>query len=156
MPTEAPQSELLRILTALVGAAGVSGSEEPVAQVVEAELARAGYAAGDVQRDYLGSRWVRLGPEGETQRLLVAHMDEIGLRVTAIRADGICRVQAVGGIDPPLWEGTPVVVHTQGGPVYGCIAPVSLHVTGRSNLAPSGRLKIDDLLLDVGASSEAE
>jgi putative aminopeptidase FrvX len=146
--------EVLAQLTALIEAAGVSGSEGPVAAVVERELQRAGYAERAIESDYLGNRWVRLGPAGETQRLLVAHMDEIGLRVTAVRPDGICRVVAVGGIDAQLWEGTPVVVHTAAGPVGGCIAPVSLHVTGRSNMGPSGRLKIEELLLDLGTASE--
>jgi putative aminopeptidase FrvX len=148
--------DLLQTLTRLIEAPGVSGSEEPVAAVVESELQRIGYPAAQIERDYLGNRWLRIGPCGEVQRLLVAHMDEIGLRVTAVRPDGICRVVAVGGIDPQLWEGTPVVVHTQTGQVPGCIAPVSLHVTQRSNMGPAGRLKIEELLLDVGTTIGAE
>jgi len=173
--------KLLETLSALIEAPGVSGSEERIAAVVEAELQRAGYSAAQIERDYLGNRWIRVGPEGQTARLLVAHMDEIGLRITAIRPDGICRVTSVGGIDPQLWEGTPVVVHAAsvartpssvalqasssvfspkaGTPVpliHGCIAPVSLHVTQRSNLGPTNRLKIEELLLDLGTTSEAE
>jgi putative aminopeptidase FrvX len=162
------QNDLLGVLTRLIETPGVSGSEERVAAVVESELQGYGYDDAQIERDYLGNRWLRLGPSGEAQRLFVAHMDEIGLRVTSIRPDGICRVAAVGGIDPQLWEGTPVVVHgtgdgpspTNGGaqraPVPGCISPVSLHVTQRSNMGPAGRLKIEELFLDVGATSEAE
>jgi putative aminopeptidase FrvX len=148
--------DLLQTLTRLIEAPGVSGSEERVAAVVESELQRLGYSTSQIEHDYIGNRWLRVGGKGDVQRLLVAHMDEIGLRVTAIRPDGICRVVAVGGIDPQLWEGTPVVVHTQSGDVSGCIAPVSLHVTQRSNMGPGSRLKIEELLLDVGTSSEAE
>ncbi|MDQ3024030.1 MAG: M20/M25/M40 family metallo-hydrolase [bacterium] len=153
-------ADLKRILTRLIEAAGVSGSEEPVAAVVESELMRAGYTASQIESDYIGNRWVRIaardGGATEVQRLLVAHMDEIGLRVTSIRPDGICRVQAVGGIDPQLWEGTPVVVHTSSGEIPGCISPVSLHVTQRSNMGSSARLKIEELFLDVGVSNEAD
>lgn len=148
--------DLLQTLTRLIKAPGVSGSEERVAAVVESELQRIGYSASQVERDYIGNRRLRLGPAGDAHRLLVAHMDEIGLRVTAIHPDGICRVVAVGGIDPQLWEGTPVVVHTRDGDVPGCMAPVSLHVTQRSNMGPTGRLKIEELLLDVGTTTEAQ
>ena len=44
------------------------------------------------------------------------------MRATSILPSGLCRVQAVGGIDPQLWEGTPVVVHGSNGPLPACIA----------------------------------
>lgn len=147
---------LTELLAELIAAPGVSGSEGPVAAVVERSLTDAGYTSADLWRDYLGNRWLHLGSQGPPERVLVAHMDEIGLRLTSVRPDGICRVAAVGGIDPQLWEGTPVVVHAAGGPVPGCIAPVSLHVTQRSNMGPTGRLKVEELLLDVGAGSAEE
>lgn len=155
-------SDLYEPLDELISAAGVSGSEGAVAAVVESQLATAGIAPERLAADALGNRWLcfdRFGPPGEPgpdwqpQRLLAAHMDEIGLRITSIRDDGICRVQAVGGIDPQLWEGTEVQVHTAGGIVPACIAPVSLHVTQRSGLGPAGRLRAEDLFLDLGVSS---
>lgn len=141
-------------LDELVSAAGVSGSEEPVAAVVADQLSAAGIPPDRLQRDALGNRWLQFGTSGEgPRRLLAAHMDEIGLRITSIRPDGICRVQAVGGIDPQLWEGTEVQVHTAGGIVPACIAPVSLHVTQRSGLGSTARLKAEDLYLDLGIGS---
>jgi putative aminopeptidase FrvX len=161
--------ELYGALAELIQAPGVSGSEGPVAQVVAAQLAAAGYPAGALQSDALGNRWLCLGPgwDGETeaapaaggfkpQRLLAAHLDEIGLRVTSILPSGLCRVQAVGGIDPQLWEGTPVVVQGANGPLPACIAPVSLHVTMRSNQGPTGRIRAEELWLDLGVSSRDE
>src|SRR5688500_4619715 len=132
--------DLLAVLARLVECPGVSGSEERLAALVESELASAGYAAGQIERDYLGNRWLKLGPAGQVERLLVAHMDEIGLRVTAIRPDGICRVAAVGGIDPQLREATSGLVITRRGSVTGCVAPVSMPVTQRSNVGPTPRL----------------
>ena len=115
------------LLRALVETAGVTGSEDPVAEVVRTELADCGIDPADINSDRMGNLWIQLGPGGDPKRLLAAHMDEIGLRITAIRDDGICRVSAVGGIDPQLWEGSPVVVHGVAGPREGCIAPVSHH-----------------------------
>jgi putative aminopeptidase FrvX len=145
--------DMYNVLGALVSAPGVSGNEGPVRAVVAEQLATAGIEPARLARDELGNCWLHLGPAGEAERLLIAHMDELGLRITSIRPDGLCAVTAVGGIDPQLWEGTPVVVHSGGGPVPGAIAPVSLHVTDRQGLGPQARLKISDLLLDLGAKS---
>ena len=158
-----PHDELFGRLRALVETHGVSGSETAVAAEVQRQLVAAGFPSDALQSDTLGSRWLALGPDGEPQRLLVAHLDEIGLRISSIRPDGLCRVVPIGGIDPQLWEGTAVVVHTEGGgqrrpphQVPGCIAPVSLHVTQRQGLGPKHRLEIHELLLDLGCTSAQE
>lgn len=147
------QDQLAQTLHSLINIAGVSGNEYSVAEYIRGELQSYGFAADRIHHDRLGNLWVAFG-EGEPKRLMVAHMDEIGLRITSIRADGICRVAACGGIDPQLWEGTPVVVHTKKGDVPGCIAPVSHHITFRTSLGPKGRISIEDLLVDVGAGSK--
>ncbi len=147
--------DLYGLLESLILAPGVSGAEGPVRAVVAAELAARG-VNDELERDDIGNTWIHLGPAGEPERLLVAHMDELGLRITSIREDGLCAVVNVGGIDPQLWEGTPVVVYTEAGVVPGAIAPVSLHVTTRQGHGPHERLKIADLLLDLGARSAPE
>jgi putative aminopeptidase FrvX len=144
--------ELQTILQDLVLAPGVSGNEGPVAAVITGYLGKAGIPDSEINRDRLGNLWVKLGGEGEARRLLVAHMDEIGLRVTSIRADGFCHVVPIGGIDPALWEGSPVTVHTDDGPVTGCIAPQSLHVTVRQGQGRRERVEVKDLVLDLGVS----
>jgi putative aminopeptidase FrvX len=151
-----PHDALYARLAALVETYGVSGSEAPVALEVERQLGAAGFAPSALQSDALGNRWLQLGPDGPPERLLVAHLDEIGLRIASIRPDGLCRLVPCGGIDPQLWEGTPVLVHTADGPITGCIAPVSLHVTQRQGLGPKQRLEIHDLLLDLGCTTRTE
>ena len=101
------------ILEELILQPGVSGNEEPVGAAVIKQLRAAGYAEEDIKRDSLGNLWIQIGPDGEPKRLLVAHLDEIGFRITSIRNDGICRLQPLGGIDAQLWEGTVVHVHTK-------------------------------------------
>lgn len=145
--------DIYNLLSKLVLSPGVSGNEGPVRAVIAEQLGAAGIDPARLARDELGNCWLHLGPAGEAARLLIAHMDELGLRITSIRPDGLCHVAAVGGIDPQLWEGTPVVVQTAAGPVPGALAPVSLHVTERQGLGPGARLKISDLLLDLGAKS---
>jgi len=150
------KAELFDLLSSLVLTPAVSGNEAPLRKIISRQLAQGGIDAGRLKRDELGNCWLTFGPSEDPERLLIAHMDELGLRITSIREDGLCHVAAVGGIDPQLWEGTPIVVHTQGGPVPGCVAPVSLHVTERQGHGPKERMKIKDLLLDLGAMSPAE
>lgn len=145
--------ELFTILEAMLQAAGVSGNEQAVAAALNQQLERAGCVVPALKHDSLGNHWLHFGPEGEPQRLLVAHMDEIGFRITSIRPDGFCRVAPIGGIDAQLWEGTLVHVHTEGGVVPGCFAPVSLHVTTRQGHGPDKRLSASELHLDLGVRS---
>jgi putative aminopeptidase FrvX len=145
--------DLYEVLAALILAPGVSGNEGLVRAVIAEQLGAGGVDPARLEGDELGNCWLHFGPAGEAERLLIAHMDELGLRITSIKPDGLCAVTAVGGIDSQLWEGTPVVVQTASGPVPGAIAPVSLHVTERQGLGPRERLKISDLLLDLGAKS---
>jgi putative aminopeptidase FrvX len=148
---------LFERLAALANTYGVSGNEGAVAAEVRGQLAAAGIAEERWESDRLGSQWLRFGPAGEPERLLIAHLDEIGLRISGIRADGLCRVVPIGGIDAQLWEGTAVLVHVADGQlVPGCIAPVSLHVTHRQGLGPKTRLEAHELLLDVAAGSAQE
>ena len=146
--------ELLALLQDLVLTYGVSGNETQVARVVTNRLESLGVDPGLVHRDYIGNHWVCFGPDGEPERVLIAHMDEIGLRITRIREDGHCHVQPVGGIDPQLWEGTAVLVHTEAGSVSGCIAPVSHHISYRTVHAAGARITAADLVVDVGTESE--
>jgi putative aminopeptidase FrvX len=147
------EADVFAALSELVLTAGVSGDEQRVAAVIERQLLAAGFGVHEIQADHLGNRWIQLGPAGEPQRMLVAHMDEIGQRIASIRADGCCTLQPIGGSDPQLWEGAPVTVHTQAGPMPACIATVSHHVTFSQGLASKERLAQRDLLLDCGANS---
>src|SRR4030042_562624 len=56
---------------------------------------------------------------GEPTVVFVAHLDEIGFRITAIRDDGSLELSPVGGLFPSLWEAKPALVHTGGRPEVG-------------------------------------
>jgi putative aminopeptidase FrvX len=148
--------ELYASLRLLVETAAVSGNEEPLAVVIAGALEERSGRLLPLRRDGLGNRWLHVGPEGEPQRLLLAHMDEIGQRISSIRDDGLCTLTQVGGSDPQLWEGTPVVVHTAAGPRPGCIAPISHHVTFSQGAGPKDRLTQRELYLDLGTSNREE
>ena len=84
--------------------------------------------------------------------MLCAHMDEVGLMVTAIEKDGRVRVRRVGGIDGRILVSQVFRVGPSGLPgVIGMLPP---HLVPRAErdkvVAP------EDLALDIGASSREE
>ncbi|MCB1215873.1 hypothetical protein KDL44_00655 [bacterium] len=149
----ASQARILQTLEELILTAAVSGSEHRLRSVIERQLSAGGIDTQRMGHDRMGNLWLHCGPDGPPERLLVAHMDEIGWRITSIRPDGLCHLTPLGGNDAQLYEGTRVHVHTESGSLPAAIVPVSLHVTDRQGLGPKHRLAANELLLDTGADS---
>jgi len=84
--------------------------------------------------------------------MVAAHMDEIGLMVTGHDKDGFLRVRAVGGVDARLLPGTVLQVGLERIPGVIGVKPIHLLNAGESTKVS----KIEDLVVDVGASSRDE
>ncbi len=136
-------AETQDVLAALVERYGVSGAEGPVRETVQRLLP----AWAKPQTDTAGNLWVRIGT-GDPLVVIVAHLDEIGFRVDAIRPDGALTLTARGGFYPSLYEGKSALVHTGGGAVPGVFVP-------RDSGAPRTRTP-PPLLVSVGTRSAAE
>ena len=106
------------VLGPLVESYGVSGMEGPVRETVQRFLPR----WARTQTDTAGNLWLTMG-RGEPTVVFVAHLDEIGFRVTGIRDDGTLDAEAAGGLFASLWEGQPALVHTGGRAVPGVFMP---------------------------------
>ena len=63
--------------------------------------------------DSAGNLMVSVG-EGEPLVVFVAHLDEIGFAISAIRDDGTLELEQRGGFFPSLFEAQPALVHTGG------------------------------------------
>ncbi len=103
-------TEIKEFLKQLINAPGLSGYEKPVSEMIETEWKP---YADEVHRSRLGSlHALRRGslPEPRPSLLLAAHMDAIGLMVKAI-VDGFLRLAPIGGLDPRVLPGQPVIVH---------------------------------------------
>jgi putative aminopeptidase len=143
--TPAPQptiGEVERILEGLTETYGVSGMEAPVRSRIEQSLP----AGVRPETDSAGNLWVTLG-SGEPTVVFIAHMDEIGFRVTAIRDDGSIDVEPVGGLFPYLWEAKPALVHTGRAIIPGVFMPRDSSSSAAAQRAPPS------LRVDVGATS---
>jgi putative aminopeptidase len=111
------------------------------------------------KRDQLGNLILRKG-SGSPRRVVACALDRPGFAVTEITDDGYLRLREAGvGRQHPLWiqfhEGQRIRVLTRSGVVPGVVIVKSTHLQrGRAANAPVTTL--DDLWVDVGASSKAD
>jgi putative aminopeptidase len=138
-------AEVERVLAPLVESYGVSGMEEPVRATVQRLLPR----WARTETDSAGNLWLTLG-KGEPTVVFVAHLDEIGFRITGIRGDGSLELAPAGGLFPSLWEGRPALVHTGRAIVPGVFMPRDSTATTELQRTPP------DLRADVGTASRNE
>ncbi|MCK4593501.1 M42 family peptidase, partial [bacterium] len=140
------------ILKKLTGTVGLTGMEEPVAEVVyelwkpyvdELRIDRMGSVIGLKRGD---------GPEDERLRLAVmGHLDQIGMVVHKIEPGGFLRLQMVGGVDKRILPGQVFTVYgTQ--PLKGVVGAIPPHLQQAGD-----RKKVlgwNDLYLDTGLSED--
>ena len=85
------------LLARLSEAAGVSGQEDEVRNLIKAELEKLGVS---YKTDALGNVLAyKPGRKGGTTVMAAAHMDEVGLMVVGVEDSGLLRFKPVGGID---------------------------------------------------------
>ena len=136
------------LMKKLVLIPGVSGYEGEVADFIQS-LFPVGIKP---QRDEMENIWFSAG-EGRPHLLFVAHTDEIGLVVDQITPEGTLKVKGRGGFLAQMYEGHPVVICTDEGPVNGVVAPR----TGYSQRdAGSSNFRLNDIEIHLGISSEEE
>jgi len=109
------------LVGALVARYGVSGDEAAVRTAISAQLPP--WARPAV--DWVGNLAVTVdGPRARTEPLLfMAHMDEVGFRVSEVMPDGRLKLQARGGLYTSLWEGQAALVQGRRGPVPALFEP---------------------------------
>ncbi|MBD3167602.1 M20/M25/M40 family metallo-hydrolase [bacterium] len=144
------EDQAIHLLRRLTEAHGVAGFEDEVRDIFRDSL------SGTVIEDNLGSLFVRRdGGKDRPVVMLAAHFDEVGYAVQSITAEGYVHVALLGGI----WSHTALgqrvrILTADRGEVIGIVASKPIHFTTeteRKQVVP-----IEDLLIDIGARSEAE
>ena len=140
-------TDILPFLKSLLSVPGLSGHENPVAQLIDSEWRP---LVDELSSSRLGSLHGLKNGMGASPRpsiMLAVHMDAIGLMVSQI-VDGFLHITAIGGIDPRILPGQAVVVHTRSEDLPGII------VMPPAKLLPAevgdGVVGISHLLIDVG------
>jgi endoglucanase len=131
-------TEILPFLKDLISAPGLSGYEDPAANII-ADKWRP--LVHEISRGTLGSLQGLQRGTGKEPRpsvMIATHMDAIGLMVTGI-TDGFLRITRVGGVDVRVLPGTPVNVFatgagTTGAGASGTGAARAVTSTGEANV----------------------
>lgn len=123
----------------------VSGYEEPVQQVVEAQMRP---YAHECRTDDMNNMVCVLNPQSGTKIMLSAHADEIGLMVSNITDEGRLQVITRGGIVPATYPGRAVKIRGKEGTIYG--------VTEACRELFDKEMKVKEFLIDIGAGSKEE
>lgn len=132
---------------------GLSGHEGRVRKAIGARLDQIGCTH---RTDRLGNLIVTLeGEPGAPAVMVFTHMDQLGFVVRKIEADGLIRVERLGGVPERALASQPVLLCVaEGRDVPGVIANKSHHAT-----APEEKylvVKAPDLVIDTGHSSRDE
>jgi endoglucanase len=141
-----------QLMKALTEAPGPSAFEESVREIVVQEFEALG---AELRFDGLGSVLATLpGTANGPVVMVTAHLDEVGLMVQHITADGFLRVKMLGGLLGQALPDQRWTILGSKGPVLGISGLRTVHVT-----PPSQRDRVwglEEIFLDVGATSREE
>lgn len=142
------------LLKTLCDIPAVSGREDAMIAFLKEQLEP---LADEIEVDNLGNvTAVLAGDEHpETRLMLQAHIDELGLIVRDITADGFLRIERVGGIpEKSLLAQRVEVITDDGHRVPGYVGTKSHHVTGPEEKRTVPRIL--EMFIDVGLSTREE
>ncbi len=143
--------DTIELLKRLSEAPGVSGDEGAVRAILKEAVEP---YADELRVDALGNLIaVRKAMESDPMRVMVeAHMDEVGLMIIRVEKNGGLRFRKVGGIDDRILLSKVVRVGKNGIPGVIGVKPIHLLSDAEERRIPD----VDDLLIDIGASSQEE
>ena len=138
-------------LIALMRVPGLSGHEDRVRRAIRDRLPE-----GATGSDVLGNLWATFaGDESLPSAMVMTHMDQLGFVVRRVEADGLIRLERVGGVPERALLGQAVLLCVaEGRDVPGVIGNKSHHAT-----LPEERGRVPataDLHVDAGFASAAE
>ena len=131
---------------------GLSGHEDRVRRHIARKLAEIGLAS---RSDRLGNLIATLeGDPAAPSVMLFAHTDQLGFVVRKVEANGLIRIERLGGIPEKALAAQCVLFCVgEGRDVRGVVANKSHHAT-----APEEKYKVTpytDLFIDIGADTKA-
>jgi endoglucanase len=131
------------LLDELLRARGPFGREDDVSAVVRREAASFG---AEIEADVLGSTVARVpGTDGGRVVALVAHVDQVGVAVSHLFADGLLGVTRLGNWEAGDAVGQRFEIMASGGPLPAVAVRVG-----------EGEVTWEQLRLDLGASDREE
>ena len=140
-----------QLIMALSDAFGPSGMEDEVVAIAREELTEY-----DLKEDRMRNLYIEPKVKGTGVNILLdAHSDEVGFIIQAIKPNGMLRFLTLGSIAPQNIVGSKIWIKNLDGKLVEAIC-VSKPPHFMSDAEKNKPLSIDDLLLDIGASSKEE
>jgi endoglucanase len=139
----------LAFLKTLLDTPGPSGFEGDPAAVWREEATD---FVDEVDRDLVGNSYAYLRKPGAPVVLLAGHIDEIGVQITHIDEQGFLWFAKIGGWDDAVFVGQRIKIIAENGYVIGVIGRKAAHLVKDDD----GKIKIDDLWIDIGAKDAAD
>ena len=131
---------------------GISGYEEEVAKLMQAELAP---YSDEHSHDPIGNHYfTKHGAKDAPVLMLCAHMDELGFLVQHIEDEGFLRLAPVGFHDDRMLTDQVLEVEGRTGPVMGVVGTKPAHVVSAEERGRA--IPLHDMFLDLGTSSRDE
>ena len=144
------QKKDLAFLSELVEAPSPSGFEQPAAKVFRDRMTP---VADEVETNVMGSVHAVLKGKGDGVSVMLAgHIDEIGLMVNYITAEGFIAFAAIGGVDAAILPGMRVRLHTAKGELLGIMGRKPIHLI--EDYERKSVTKIEKLFIDLGLPAE--
>ena len=143
-PNNTRDEALLALIRKLVETPGPSGQESLIRAAVLAEIKD---HVDEIRTDALGNLIARVGSKkaGGLRVMVSAHIDEIGLMVTHVDANGFARFIPIGGVSPLTCLGGRVLFMNGARGVIGC-----------ERLEPNTAPTLEKLFIDTGALSRED
>ena len=135
----------IKFLKEMIDTPSVSGNEYALQEKIIKEMKP---HCDKIITDHMGNVISVINPESKVRILLDAHIDEIGMVISNIKADGRCKLENIGGIRPALYLGSQVQVVTKNGIIDGVIA--------QYRPIENDKVKVSELELDLGTFSREE
>ncbi len=142
------QTRDLAYLKKLLESPGPSGFEQE-SQKVFRDFA-SGYC-DDVRTDVHGNVVAYRKGNSSRKIMMTAHIDEIGFMARYIDDNACIRFDSIGGVDATLLPGLAVKLYSGGIAIDGIIGKKPIHLMTQEERNKA--VKLDDLWIDIGASS---
>ena len=141
--------ERIKILTELHGAPGF---EDEVRSYMKSEMEP--FVDKFIQNKMGGFYGIKKSNKENASRVMIAaHMDEIGFMITHINDNGMIQFTNLGGVANDIWQGQRLKIKNRHGKeIIGVVANIPKHFRTGNEGAP----KIEDLMLDIGSTSQEE
>lgn len=138
------------IYKVLTDSFGISAQEHFIREIFLKEIKK--YPNYEVVKDNLGSVFAykkSKNPDAKTV-VIAGHMDEVGLMVESIMANGGIKVIPIGGLMPEVFISQVLYVQTEDKQIPGVMGAVPPHISKKS------KMEFKDLIFDVGLKDKEE